>query len=142
MPLNFPFFTSYPFQNRYYNKNFSNNTTSIGHIPNESNNFRNFSNKSDKFKNKSNNSDDFRNFSNESGGSGNWPNNSNKFESVQKKDPENDNSHESFSEPFFEIFGLQLYLDDILIISILFFLYFEDVHDDALFICLILLLLN
>ena len=43
---------------------------------------------------------------------------------------------------FFEIFGLKLYFDDILIICILFFLYKEDVHDEELFLCLILLLLS
>lgn len=46
------------------------------------------------------------------------------------------------SEAFFEIFGLKLFFDDILIICILFFLYTEKVHDDELFICLILLLLT
>lgn len=46
------------------------------------------------------------------------------------------------SEAFFEIFGLKLYFDDILILCILFFLYNEKVHDDELFICLILLLLT
>lgn len=46
------------------------------------------------------------------------------------------------SETFFEIFGLKLYFDDILIMCILFFLYNEKVHDDELFICLILLLLT
>ena len=46
------------------------------------------------------------------------------------------------SEAFFEIFGLKLYFDDILILCILFFLYTEQVHDDELFICLILLLLT
>lgn len=56
----------------------------------------------------------------------------------KKKASENDEA----SEAFFEIFGLKLYFDDILIICILFFLYNEKVHDDELFICLILLLLT
>ena len=46
------------------------------------------------------------------------------------------------SEAFFEIFGLKLYFDDILIICILFLLYTEKVQDENLFICLILLLLT
>lgn len=46
------------------------------------------------------------------------------------------------SDSFFEIFGLKLYFDDILIICILFFLYNEKVHNEELFICLILLLLT
>lgn len=46
------------------------------------------------------------------------------------------------SEPFFEILGLKLYYDDILIICILFFLYSEGVKDDELFVSLLLLLLT
>ena len=60
------------------------------------------------------------------------------------KNPINAKDSENFesSESFFEIFGLKLYLDDILIICILFFLYSEKVQDDELFICLILLLFS
>lgn len=58
-----------------------------------------------------------------------------------KKASENSEKSEA-SEAFFEIFGLKLYFDDILIICILFFLYTEKVHNDELFICLILLLLT
>lgn len=43
---------------------------------------------------------------------------------------------------FFELFGLKLYFDDILIICLLFFLYKENVHDEMLFLALILLLLT
>lgn len=42
----------------------------------------------------------------------------------------------------FEIFGITLYFDDILIICLLFFLYNEGVKDQLLFISLILLLLS
>ena len=42
----------------------------------------------------------------------------------------------------FELFGIKIYLDDLLIVTLLFFLYQEDVHDEALFIALILLLLS
>lgn len=47
----------------------------------------------------------------------------------------------SFNE-YFEIFGLKLHFDDLLIICILFFLYQEDVKDTYLYISLILLLLS
>ena len=57
--------------------------------------------------------------------------------SSKKEDSENNES----SESFFEIFGLKLHFDDILIICLLFILYSEKVQDDELFICLILLLL-
>ena len=42
----------------------------------------------------------------------------------------------------FEIFGITLHFDDILLICLLFFLYNEGVHDTLLFISLILLLLS
>lgn len=45
-------------------------------------------------------------------------------------------------EPLFEMFGISLYLDDIIIICILIFLYQEDVKDDMLYISLFLLLIS
>ena len=45
-------------------------------------------------------------------------------------------------EPIFEIFGIELYLDDIIILGLLFFLYKEGVQDEMLFITLILLLIG
>lgn len=44
--------------------------------------------------------------------------------------------------PFFDLFGIRLHYDDILILMLLFFLYKEDVKDSSLFISLILLLLS
>ena len=67
--------------------------------------------------------------------------NSNSKKSEDSKNRDNAYSDES-SECFFEIFGLKLYFDDVLIICILFFLYTEGVQDQELFICLILLLLS
>lgn len=51
------------------------------------------------------------------------------------------------SNPFnnlngFEIFGIKLQFDDILIICLIFFLYSEGVKDEMLFIALILLLIS
>lgn len=43
---------------------------------------------------------------------------------------------------FFEVFGIKLYFDDILLICLLFFLYEEGVKDQELFVSLILLLLS
>ena len=45
-------------------------------------------------------------------------------------------------QPLIEILGIKLYLDDIIILCLLFLLYEEDSHDEGLFICLILLLLT
>ena len=44
--------------------------------------------------------------------------------------------------PLFQIFGIILYFDDILLICLIFFLYQEGVEDDSLFLALILLLLS
>ena len=49
---------------------------------------------------------------------------------------------ENNSDECFEILGLKLYFDDLLIIALLFFLYEEDVKDTYLYIALILLLLS
>ena len=50
-----------------------------------------------------------------------------------------DSSYENY---FFELFGIKLYFDDILLICLLFSLYMEGIKDDELFISLILLLLS
>ena len=52
------------------------------------------------------------------------------------------NKSQYSSNPMFELFGIQLYFDDILLISLIFFLYTEGVQDQFLFIALILLLLS
>ena len=46
------------------------------------------------------------------------------------------------SEYIFELFGIKLYLDDIIIICILIFLYQEDVKDEMLYLILIMLLFS
>lgn len=43
---------------------------------------------------------------------------------------------------FLELFGIKLYFDDVLILSLLFFLYKEDVKDEGLFLALVLLLIS
>lgn len=48
----------------------------------------------------------------------------------------------SEDESYFDLFGLKLYNDDLLLIGMIFFLYKEDVKDQYLFIALILLLLS
>ena len=45
-------------------------------------------------------------------------------------------------EELFNLFGIKLYHDDILLIGLIFFLYQEDVKDQYLFFALILLLLS
>lgn len=50
--------------------------------------------------------------------------------------------HEEKEEALFEIFGLKIYFDDLLLVCIIFFLYQEGIQDEYLFLALILLLLN
>ena len=52
------------------------------------------------------------------------------------------NSKKQNDNYFFELFGLKLYSDDILLMSLIFFLYQEGIKDDELFLSLILLLLT
>ena len=48
---------------------------------------------------------------------------------------------DNLEEPIVEILGIELYLDDIIILVLLYFLYKEEVKDETLFISLILLLI-
>ena len=41
-----------------------------------------------------------------------------------------------------DLFGIKLYFDDVLILSLLFFLYKEEVKDESLFLALVLLLIS
>ena len=61
---------------------------------------------------------------------------------VQNVEDSRNEENKSETREFFEIFGLKLYFDDILLICLIFLLYKEDVHDEMLFIALILLLLS
>ena len=45
-------------------------------------------------------------------------------------------------EPIFEILGIRLFYDDILLICLIFFLYSEGIQDTYLFLALVLLLLS
>lgn len=62
----------------------------------------------------------------------------NKEPSINKKN----NSKNNSDNCFFELFGLKLYFDDVLLISLLFILYEEGIDDAELFFSLILLLLS
>ena len=46
------------------------------------------------------------------------------------------------SKPIVELLGINLYIDDIIILCLLFVLYKEEVKDEMLFICLLLLLIS
>lgn len=77
-----------------------------------------------------------------------YPSNS---QNVSKKDCNNYSNNLKSDDTFnldsdydkcFEIFGLKLYFDDLLILALLFFLYQEEVKDTYLYMALILLLLS
>ena len=59
-----------------------------------------------------------------------------------KTQPKFKKKNSSNNGTIFELFGIKLYSDDILLICLIFFLYNEGVKDDYLFIALILLLLS
>ena len=63
------------------------------------------------------------------------------IETSNSNESKKNNSKKS-QDCFFELFGLNLYFDDILLICLIFFLYQEGVKDEELFVCLILLLLS
>lgn len=54
----------------------------------------------------------------------------------------NSKTPENCDQPIFEVFGIKLYLDDLIILGILFFLYQQDVKDEMLYIILLLLLFS
>lgn len=67
-------------------------------------------------------------------------------DNIKKEDnnisSENEKKSSNDTRQFFDIMGIKLYFDDILIICLLLFLYEEGVKDQYLFISLILLLLS
>lgn len=61
---------------------------------------------------------------------------SNRFSDKKNK------SNISNDDYLFDLFGLKIYTDDVLLVSLIYFLYSEGVKDEGLFIVLILLLLS
>lgn len=56
--------------------------------------------------------------------------------------PQNTKKSDSKDVVWFDLFGIKLYFDDVLILSLLFFLYKEEVKDEGLFLALVLLLIS
>lgn len=54
----------------------------------------------------------------------------------------NQRSSSNSEQSIFEIFGIKLYLDDLIILGILFFLYQQNVKDEMLYVILFLLLFS
>lgn len=69
----------------------------------------------------------------------------NNSQNPQCKDPRDfkqKNKSNKNDNYLFDLFGLKIYYDDVLLVSLIYFLYSEGVKDDGLFIVLILLLLS
>ena len=133
MPI-FPFY-QYPYMNRYYSKNnvYSQENSYNKQVNIEANNL-----------NKDNNteSDNFNNFSSVQASKHNYvQNKSSRYSGFGPIHFQNPFSMDS-DEPIIEILGISLYLDDIIILGLLFFLYQEGVKDYMLYLALILLLLS
>ena len=75
---------------------------------------------------------------------------SNNQENEKKSDLKNNNIQSNISSKnlppnkdfVLDLFGIKLYFDDVLILSLLYFLYKEDVKDEGLFLALVLLLIS
>lgn len=149
-PPPFPFFRAY--QHPYYNK-FGQSMTYISNNKNSSKNLNN-NNNNNNIKNMEyeNNKNCENNFHNEKNSITNK--NSNTISSLLPFNISNFiprnlgplniniNGFMDSDECVFELFGIKLFLDDIIIICILFFLYQENVKDEMLYIILIMLLFS
>ena len=121
MPI-FPFYPNY-YNYYYYNKRKQNKSTFLG------NNYD---------KNTKNNEDDKDNKNDSKSTATKYNKRSSNFVNLNISALlEND-----INTPILEIFGIKLYLDDLIIIGLLFFLYKEEVQDEILFGILLLLLLS
>jgi len=69
-------------------------------------------------------------------------NNEKKQEPIETPPEQTSKKSQYNDDVLFEILGLKIYFDDVLIICILLFLYQEGIQDEYLFIALILLLLS
>lgn len=84
-------------------------------------------------------------FSNNNNNNNNMNMNNNSSDNWSKHKNENENKNKSNSNDnnyLFDLFGIKLYFDDILILSLLYFLYNEGVKDEMLFMSLLLLLIS
>jgi hypothetical protein len=141
MMFNFPF---YPFHHsRYYSNlnstpyyNYSNKKINMNHnqknVP--------LNNKNSKSNYKSNTTKYFDDYKDRKS-------NNNSYDNTDFENQNSSNLNDlTFSQdsdvPIFNLFGLQLYYDDILLVCLIFFLYTEGIKDDFLFIVLVLLLIS
>ena len=130
MPSNFPFFPSFISRPYYNNYRYTRNHTNFNNRPSTNTHFENIQNVS----RANSNFENMQSISRANSHFENTQNFSNK-NYFKNKDKKKDDS-------IFEIFGLKLHQDDLLLIGLILFLYTEGVKDEFLFISLILLLLS
>lgn len=132
-----PIFPFYPFYHNYYNYYYPHYYKNNGDIQNVEKSKNNFNNNLD-------NVDRHDNLENEE-------DNLNAKIEYEKKSSKNNSFaninlsallESNLNSPIIEILGIKLYLDDLIIIGLLFFLYKEGVQDEILFGILLLLLLS
>lgn len=132
-----PIFPFYPFYHNYYNyyyPHYYKNNGDIQNVKKNENNLNNNINQADRHDNSKNEEDNLEY--------------KRKYEKKTSKNNFFANINLSallesdLNSPIIEILGIKLYLDDLIIIGLLFFLYKEDVQDEILFGILLLLLLT
>lgn len=64
------------------------------------------------------------------------------YEESPKPESRSAKIQKSENPVWLDLFGIKLYFDDVLILSLLFFLYKEEVKDEGLFLALVLLLIS
>lgn len=137
----FPFFYNPSYYNRFSNYNY---VSRLHNQPNShfslNNGNLNISSKDGTNKNNTKNNFDNSYLINEHIVKNNSSKSNNVFnDSTNSRNQTENNNEDNY---FFEIFGLKLFFDDILLICFIFFLYQEGVKDNELFLSLILLLLS
>lgn len=143
MPFNFPF--SYPYYNRYgpQRRYYMSSQRSNNNSVSPASNFSSVSDISSSSRVSCNSNDS--NSSNTSSSSSHTSSKDVHFSNTESSNNHSDDRNladDGDEKCVFEIFGLKIFFDDVLILCILFFLYNEDVKDYELFLCLILLLIT
>lgn len=126
MMYNFPFYPHFPTKSYRSYPHKLNKISIDGRNPHQNTYKKNFTSKSDIFKDK--------NQTYEKSNERNYKNENSKKHQIKFEN--------KYDENFFEILGIKLYSDDILLLCLIFFLYKEGVQDEYLFISLIMLLLS
>lgn len=128
MMYNYPYFGFPSFRRRYYNPNYLNND------------LHNFENQSSFSKNTENNT--ANNCYNKSTTNLNISSAKEYTHNKEERKNSNNSSFNFDTDKCFNIFGISIHLDDLIILFLLYFLYSEEIDDQYLFIALIFLLLS